>query len=255
MSARNLSILLPPSKGKVNDVGASGPPYLASLNAAHPLTIARHQVFAAVSDGHRTLSSKAQLRLYGVGEAVREVTRAQIDALGAAPTRPARERYHGVVYTNAGLADTANDHPNVHVYIVSALLGIAELDTAVPNYRLEFGASLPNFGSLARFWAAAVAGFLTERLHDTDVWNLLPNEHRSILSEIPALPQLIDVKFVTPAGALANAARTKVAKGQIVQTLRRNGPMSVTAFAASNPLKPGWDCHAEGNRLTAVCRL
>ncbi|MEX2532490.1 MAG: peroxide stress protein YaaA [Nitriliruptoraceae bacterium] len=256
MCARQIAVLLPPSKGKADDDPAiSSVPYARTLTNTDPLAGPRRVVLDALLSSPTTLSREAKMRLYGVGEAGLLAADQQQAALDVAPTRPARERYRGVVYTNAGLGDRTVDHPKVTIFIVSAVLGLVELDTPVPNYRVEFGAKLPPIGSLSRFWAAACRNYLLERLAGVEVWNLLPNEHRSILDGCADQLDVIDVRFVTPSGARANTARSKVAKGHIVATLRREGPLSAKTFAALDPLAPDWTFHAVGKTLTGVCHL
>jgi len=256
VSARRIAVLLPPSKGKADDDSvASYVPYAKTLTGTDPLAGPRRAVLKALLASHTTLSNHARMRLYGVGEAGLSVADRQHAALNVAPTRPARARYRGVVYSNAGLGERTNDHPDVAIYIVSAVLGLVQLDTPIPNYRVEFGAQLPDIGSLSRFWAAACKDYLVQQLAGIEVWNLLPNEHRGILDGCDDQLNLIDVRFVTPSGVRANTARSKVAKGHMVATLRREGPLAVEAFAALDPLAPGWTCKVEGNTLTAVCHL
>lgn len=256
MCARRIAVLLPPSKGKANDdTAASSLSYAQTLTGKDPLARPRRVVLDALLASHATLSTPAKMRLYGVGETAVVAAGQQHAALSDAPTRPARERYRGVIYTNAGLGNRTYDHPDVAVLIVSAVLGVVELDTPIPNYRVEFGAQLPPVGSLSRFWAAACRDYLLQRLAGLEVWNLLPNEHRGILGGCAEELNLIDVRFVTPSGARANTARSKVAKGHMVATLRREGPLDSKAFAALNPLAPGWTFNAEGQTLTGVCHL
>lgn len=256
MGARRIAVLLPPSKGKTADDSAlSGSKYSETLRGQHPLVHARRTVLDALLTDQGTLQPAAKMRLYGVGESGLSAAEEQHQHLGDAPTRPARDRYHGVVYTNAELPNRACDHPDVSVYIVSALLGLAELDTPVPNYRLEFGARLPSIGTLARFWSEACQEYLLQELAEVETWNLLPNEHRGILGGCAEQLNLIDVRFVSPSGARANTARIKVAKGQIVATLRREGPLTIEAFAALDPLAPGWTFSVTDNTLIGVCHL
>jgi cytoplasmic iron level regulating protein YaaA (DUF328/UPF0246 family) len=255
VNSRPIVVLLPPSKGKTDDAGAIGLPYADTIGSSHPLHAARRAVFAALLDSPQTVTEKAQLRLYGVGASAREAVAAQTALLAASPTRLARDRYHGVVYTNAGLTDRSLDRDDVTVLIVSGLLGVTDLDTPVPYYRLEFGANLPPVGVLSRFWGDTCGTYLAGRFAGCDVWNLLPQEHRGILSGVSGDTRIIDVRFVTPTGARANTARTKVAKGQIVAFLRQHGPMSAATFAKHAPLAPVWQCAADGDMVTAVCNV
>lgn len=256
MCARQIAVLLPPSKGKADDVcGRQAIPYAQTFTNTDSLAAPRRAVLEAVLASQKTLGNQAKKRLYGVGELGLAAADRQHAALDVAPTRPARERYRGVVYTNAGLSEPINDHPQVAVLIVSAVLGLVELDTPVPNYRVEFGAKLPPMGALSRFWAAACKDYLVERLAGVEVWNLLPNEHRGILDGCADQLDLIDVRFATPSGTRANTARTKVAKGRMVATLRREGPLTVQTFAALDPLAPDWTFNTVGNTLTGVCHL
>lgn len=254
-TAKRLTILLPPSKGKTGDDTAHGASFQDTLNDGHPLATYRREVAQALCDNHRQLEPAAQLRLYGVGENKRAAVAQLTDRLLDAPTKPARERYHGVVYTNAGLETRENDHKNVDVLIVSALLGIVDLDTPVPNYRIEFGARIPPVGVLSRYWGEVAAPYLNERLSGQTVLNLLPKEHRGILAGVDTAARLIDVSFLNLSGGRANTARIKVAKGQLTQALRQMGPVSLDTLAKANPLAPVWTLTASNDALTAVCQV
>lgn len=255
MATRAACILLPPSKGKTDDSQASTLTYRASLRHDHPLNPAREAVLDALLDQHAKLNQQTQARLYGVDRANLKPAHTRTGGLATAETKPARERYRGVVYNNAGLSNETNDHRHVDVLIVSALLGVAELDSPVPNYRLEWNAALPHFGSFARFWQHAAREYLAERLDGRFVWNLLPNEFRTVLRDIPITKNWCDVTFATPSGGRANTARTKVAKGRIVAALRALGPISPAELAKRNPLAPQWQLIATKSELTAVCTV
>lgn len=256
MSPRRVALLLPPSKGKADDVGGDmGITYGATLQSNHPLNAPRKRVLDALMASTTTLDSRAKRRLYGVNDAGLVAADQQAKMLSDAPTKPARDRYRGVVYTQAGLDDRSQDHPDVTVFIVSALLGLVELDTPVPNYRLEFGARLPPVGALARYWADACGAYLCDALAGYEVWNLLPQEHRGILSGCGDHLPLIDVSYVTPFGTRANTARIKGLKGQLVAAFRREGPQDAATFVAKQLPIPGWTFTTTNAGLIATCHL
>ncbi len=210
-------VLLPPSKGKAAD--GDGPAYDEVVDHG-PLAAPRRRVLDTVRAVASEVDDATLARMAGV--AVRDVptTRAALRGLHTAPTRPAGERYTGVVHSNAGLAGVDPATAGVEVLVLSALLGVVALDEPVPAYRLELAASLPPLGGLATFWRDALDDHLAAQLAERQVLDLLPGAHaRAVAPAVRDTAEVIAVRFETPQGRSANAARTKVAKGRMVAQL------------------------------------
>lgn len=250
MPATRPLVLLPPSKGKA--LGGDGPAYAAQLTGDHALVGARRAVLEAVRTDLPGLDDRAVARLAGVGAGKVAGARHLLDDLATAPTMPAHRRYTGIVHGNAGLADVDPGRVRADVVIVSALLGLVTLAEPVPDYRIEFGATLPSLGGLGPFWRRALADHLAELGSGRCVWDLLPGEHRRVWD--PAVRDgldVVEVVFVRPDGRPANAARAKVAKGRFAAELLAR-PRLRPRDATTIELGEGWKVTAGSDRVTAT---
>jgi uncharacterized protein len=244
-------LLLPPSKGKAS--GGDGPRYPSTLASRHPLTQARREVLAAVAADLPDLDAAAVARLAGVGAAKVGAARDLLAGLPRAPTLPAHHRYTGIVHGNAGLADADPRTAGVDVRIVSALLGLVGLDEPVPDYRVEFGATLPSLGGLGPFWRERLATHLAEIAEGRRVWDLLPGEHRRVWDPaVRATLDVTEVAFLRPDGRAANAARTKVAKGRFAAALLARPDLAPGRAVRGVDLGEGWSITAAGGTVTAT---
>lgn len=155
------------------------------------------------------------------------VTRAHSDAddLLAAPTRPARDRYDGVVHRSSAL-DTL-DPPGRrrharHVAYVSALAGLVRATEPLPAYRLEMAAKLEPVGGLAAYWRPHVTAALDAALAPgARVWMLTGGEYaRAVI--VPDGRRTVDVAFVETAATGEKSlpsATVKQARGQLARAL------------------------------------
>lgn len=246
-------VLLPPSKGKAE--GGRGRAYGRSIARSHPLGPARTEVLEALARAVPSIPAGVLARTAGV--AAREVSDARRTLIGlaTAPTMPAHRRYTGIVHGNAGLADVDPASARLDVRIVSALLGLATLDDAVPAYRLEFAASLPGLGGISSFWRERAAEHLAEACHRRRVWDLLPAEHaRTWPKGLRETLDVATVRFVRPGGGAANAARTKLAKGRIVAHLLARPTSTPERLTREVELDAGWTLRASGGVVTATFR-
>ncbi|MEX0592528.1 MAG: peroxide stress protein YaaA [Nitriliruptoraceae bacterium] len=254
-------LLLPPSKTKA--AGGASDPFGATLNDDHPLTVARRQVLSA-AQAAATGNDASIARIAGVRRTDVDTARECLANLADAATMPASQRYTGIVHGNAGLPAM---HPSAlagRVFIVSALLGLVAADDPVPDYRLEFSASLPEIGGLATFWRKAARDCLASLVSGTIVWDLLPGEHARIWpSDRESIgdgnTRLVTFRFLNPTGRSANAARTKVAKGRLAAALLQDLTISPAELVKMADLGDGWTCevastgaHAE---IIATCSL
>lgn len=253
-------ILLPPSKGKAT--GGSGRAYGRTLTR-HPLAAARREVLDAAIASASERDGAVLTRRCGMASSSASDARRMLKGLADASTMPAHRRYTGVVHGNAGLAALDVAALDVEVRIVSGLMGLVALDEPVPEYRLEFTATLPALGGVATFWRDRLAEELLRVAGGGRVWDLLPGEHArmwpvGLRDEL----DVVGVRFVRPDGGAANAARTKVAKGLLAAHLlaaprsTAAGLVSAAARArartGAGPLGPGWDVAQEVGGIVAT---
>jgi len=223
-------ILLPPSEGKAD--GGDGPPWAPATLFDPDLDGRRAQVMAALV---RAMSSSARRRseLLGVkGEALAAATARNL-GLPTGPTRPAIERYAGVLYQALdarSLRAPQRRRLEAQVRIVSGLWGVVAPGDPIPDYKLKMGAALPRLGRLATWWRPALTAALAPEVAGRVVWDLLPNEHRNAWAPCvtpgdPDAPRrLISVRFhdeVVGAGGTTRLVTVshwnKLLKGELVR--------------------------------------
>lgn len=249
-------VLLPPSKGKAD--GGDGPAY-AEVAAADdgPLGEARRDLLQAVLADLDDLDDETLARVAGVGSAKVDQARALLTGLPTAPTLPAHRRYTGIVHGNAGLAGITPRRAGAEVVVVSALLGLAAMDDAVPDYRLEFAARLPSLGGIAGWWRDQAADDLARRCRGRRVWDLLPAEHARLWTTEARdrVRDLVTVGFVRPDGRAANAARTKVCKGRLTAALLAAPDLDAAGMVAEVDPGQEWELRRDGDDVLAVCHV
>lgn len=143
-------ILLPPSETK-SDGGDGVPLDLASLSLSELTPLRRKLVDAVVDLADDVESSSVAL---GLGPTQADEIERNA-SLWTSPTRPAIDRYTGVLYdaldarsfTKAGRARAAD-----RLWIGSALFGAVRAIDPIPYYRLSGGSKLPGFGTLRSHW-------------------------------------------------------------------------------------------------------
>lgn len=174
-------ILLPPSEGK--SVGGTGAAWTAGTMRID-LDRQRLEVVAALVDAMSADTDQRQ-RLLGVkGEALESATAAN-RTLDTSPTRPAIERYTGVLYDaiDAGsIEGSARGVLEDSVLIVSGLWGLVAPTDPIPLYKLKMGARLRSLGRLSTWWRPAIGAALDTIGRGRIVWNLLPREHDAALA-------------------------------------------------------------------------
>ena len=254
-------LLLPPSKGKA--AGGASDAFESTLADGHPLTTARRQVLAAAqaaADGDDTSIG----RIAGVRRVDVDAARERLANLASAATVPASQRYTGIVHNNAGLPAMDPAALAGRVFVVSALLGLVGADEPVPDYRLEFSASLPGLGGLATWWRRQAHEYLADLIRSKIVWDLLPGEHARIWpsdrqSILKSNTRLVTFRFLNPKGRSANAARTKVAKGRLAATLLQDLTISPAELVNVADLGNGWTCEiaitGTHTEIIATCSL
>lgn len=232
-------ILIPPSEGKAS--GGSRTPWEKRARRTAVLDPARREVVSALMNA-MSGDLDARTKLLGVGEAgTYEATRTNLE-IHAARTRPAIERYDGVLYgalDHATLGPTERRRLNAQVLIFSGLWGAVAPDDPIPDYKCKMGASLAPIGKLSTWWRPRLAELLDERSAGRVVWNLLPNEHDAAYVPSTATRQVLRVRFLDDVHR--NGARELVAvnhwnkllKGSLVRhllTTQLSGPDGLERF-------------------------
>lgn len=201
-------ILLPPSEGKAD--GGDGAAWAAGTMADGALDTSRRSVLQAA---------------LGAGATRR-----------GAPTRPAMERYTGVLYKElrwASLPAAARRRGSAQVRVVSGLWGLVAPDDPIPHYKLKMSASLEGLGRLATWWRPCLAPVVAVRAEGAVVWDLLPNEHEAAMDWSVAAPaQRVTVRFVDAQGRTVSHWN-KLLKGSLVRWLltdQPRGPQALSGF-------------------------
>ena len=143
-------VILPPSETK-SDCGRGAPLDLDTLSFTELNPIRKRLGEAIVELATDLDASRAAL---GLGA----TQLAEIDRnadLWLAPTRPAVERYTGVLYDaldHASLTRAAKSKAADRLAIGSALFGVVRAGDMIPAYRLSGGSKLPGMPTLTSVW-------------------------------------------------------------------------------------------------------
>jgi cytoplasmic iron level regulating protein YaaA (DUF328/UPF0246 family) len=247
-------ILLPPSEAKSS--GGSGTPLRARLAAKaqlEALAASRLAVLSQVADlcADDPVTARRVLQLpAGVGAEILEQNVAALDAR----TRPALQRYCGVLYDGlaaATLSPAAKKAAARRVRIFSGGFGVLRGDEMVPAYRIPVSASLPGLGALAAFWrptldevlAADVAGSkgIVVDLRSADYAGMWApgRAYRPRLLTVRILSERIDRDGEVTAKVISY--NSKFAKGELTRALLESAePPRNAADVADLTADLGW---------------
>ncbi|WP_067477837.1 peroxide stress protein YaaA [Nocardia amamiensis] len=151
-------VLLPPSETK-SDGGAGAPLELGALAMPQLTTVRARLVEEVVRLAADPGRSRAALGL-GKG-ADGEIARNA--ALRTSPTRPALERYTGVLYDALdarSFTKVQQSKAYARLGIGSALFGAVRAGDPIPAYRLSGGSKLPGLPTLSALWRDELAAAL-----------------------------------------------------------------------------------------------
>ncbi|RJO74782.1 peroxide stress protein YaaA [Nocardia panacis] len=154
-------VLLPPSETK-SDGGSAAPLDLAAL-AMPGLTATRARLLDEL--GKLSADPEAARAVLGLGKGA-EVEIARNAALRTAPTRPALERYTGVLYAALdarGFTKAQRAKALARLGIGSALFGAVRAGDPIPAYRLSGGTKLPGLPTLSAIWRDELGPALAEQ--------------------------------------------------------------------------------------------
>lgn len=155
-------IVLPPSETKAEG-GRGGALDLDRLSLPSLTPIRRKLADALVTLAGDGVASRQALGL-GVSQFAEIERNAQ---LWSSPTRPAIERYTGVLFDaldHSSLTRASKTKAAERLAIGSALFGVVRATDPIPAYRLSSGSKLPGMGTLTSVWKPA----LTEAMTDLD---------------------------------------------------------------------------------------
>ena len=152
-------VLLPPSETKAP--GGDGAPLdLGRLSFPELTTVRTDLVVALVELAGDVPAARAAL-----GLSPRQDDEIKRDAaLWTSPTRPAVERYTGVLYEAldvASMSRAQRARAGRRLAVASALFGLVRAEDPIPAYRLSAGSTLPGRPPLHTFWRPALAPVLT----------------------------------------------------------------------------------------------
>lgn len=212
-------ILLPPSETK-RDGGTEGSSLDLSALSFSELTGHRRRALAALRTISRSVASSTTA--LGLGPTQRfEIDRNR--AISSSPTRPAIERYTGVLYDAIGVDSLdagERAYLREHVVIHSALFGLLRGDDPVPAYRFSHDTRLPGT-SLVTLWRDGIRAVLAAQ-----PGLVLDLRSQSYVHLGPAGVGSHFVRVVTEDGEGTKRALNhfnKHGKGELVRALARAG--------------------------------
>lgn len=182
-------VLLPPSETKSG--GGTGAPLELSALSFPELTAVRERLARALV----ALAADMPASLAALGLSERQVEEVERNAeLLGSPTRPALERYTGVLYDAlgaSGFTRAQRARAGRRLGIASALFGVVRADDPIPAYRLSGATVLPGLGGLRPLWRTP----LTTTLSTVD--DLVVDLRSGAYATLAEVPHAITVRVVT----------------------------------------------------------
>ena len=152
-------VLLPPSETKAH--GGDGPPLdLQELSFAtlNPVRARLIDALVALADDHAASMTALGLGPKQTAEVSHNAT------LRTAATRPALDRYTGVLYDALGIRQftrAQRGRAMSRLAVGSALFGALRAGDPIPHYRLSAGSTLPGLPTLGALWRPVLTAELT----------------------------------------------------------------------------------------------
>jgi cytoplasmic iron level regulating protein YaaA (DUF328/UPF0246 family) len=207
-------VLLPPSETKAP--GGDGAPLDLEGLTSPELTAVRTELTKTLIDLAADVpASRAALGL----SARQDEEIARNAALGTSPTRPALERYTGVLYDAldvASLTRAQRARADRRLAIGSALFGLVRGSDAIPAYRLSAGSALPGLPPLRGLWRPVLGPVLAAV--DELVVDLRSGSYAA-LAPVPGAVTL-DVLSARPGGTRSVVSHfNKEHKGRVARLL------------------------------------
>jgi cytoplasmic iron level regulating protein YaaA (DUF328/UPF0246 family) len=241
-------LLLPPSETKVPG-GDGGPLDLDALSFPD-LSPVRAQLVHAVEE--LAADPDAARRALGLSPQ-QDDELARNAALRLSPTRPALDRYTGVLYDalDAGsLTRVQRTRAAQRLTVGSALFGLVGADDPIPAYRLSAGSALPGLPTLRSLWKPALSAVLA------DVDHLVVDLRSGAYADLAPVPGAVTVRVLSerPNGSRAVVSHSnKAHKGRLARLLAttRAEPDSPSRLR-SLLRRAGWHVEAEGENGLAI---
>ncbi|NUS93199.1 MAG: peroxide stress protein YaaA [Nocardia sp.] len=223
-------VLLPPSETK-SDGGSGGPLDLSALAFGSLTEIRERLVGDLVALAGDPAASRAAL---GLGKNS-DTELARNATVRTSPTRPALERYTGVLYDalGAGSFTKAQRAKAVaRIAVGSALFGAVRAGDPIPAYRLSGGSKLPGRPTLAAVWRDRLGPALREAAGDELVVDL----RSGIYQQLGRVPGAVTATVLTeaPDGSRSVVSHfNKHHKGLLARALvlGRSEPTDIRAVA------------------------
>ncbi|WP_216899491.1 peroxide stress protein YaaA [Nocardia alni] len=184
-------VILPPSETK-SDGGDLGPLDLDSLSLPQLTAVRDKLVTELVQLSGDPEAARAALSLGKGADA--EIARNA--ALRTSATRPALERYTGVLYDalDAGsFTATERAKARERLAIGSALFGVVRADDPIPAYRLSGGSKLPGHTTLAALWKPV----LTPALREEAAGQLVVDLRSGAYAQLGRIPGAVTATVLT----------------------------------------------------------
>jgi uncharacterized protein len=239
-------VLLPPSEGKA--AGGEGPPVgrrpvLSTPTLAHSRNDLLDALRRAAREDPAALARGLRLPAGVAVAALAADARAR-----TAPTRPALDRYTGVVYQAldvASLTPAARRRAEGLVLVSSGLWGIVRGGDLVPDYRVPASGTVPGLGGVTAHWRAPLAAAMPLVVGDHAVLDLRSTDYSGMWRPTGELAErVVAVRVIAERGAGARRTTSvvsfhaKTVKGLVVRHLvttrrRHTDPMAALCDAAA----------------------
>ncbi|RVW03770.1 peroxide stress protein YaaA [Rhodococcus spongiicola] len=184
-------VLLPPSETK--SVGGDGAPLDLGELSMPQLTETREMLVTALVD----LSADAEASNVALRLGPKQADEIERNAkLWVSPTRPALERYTGVLFDalDAGsLTKAQREKALGRLAMGSALFGAVRAGDSIPAYRLSGGSKLPGFGTLQSLWKPE----LTDALLGEADGGLVVDLRSGVYRQLGAVPGALSATVLT----------------------------------------------------------
>ncbi|MGW4354848.1 peroxide stress protein YaaA [Nocardia sp. NPDC004582] len=223
-------VLLPPSETK-SDGGSGGPLDLDSL-AMPQLTAVRDKLVTEVIG--LAADPDASRAALGLGKGA-DAEIARNAALRTSATRPALDRYTGVLYDAldaAGFTKAQRAKAEARLGIGSALFGVVRAGDPIPAYRLSGGSKLPGLPTLQSLWKPV----LPEALRAEAAGQLVVDLRSGTYQNLGRIPGAVTATVLTerPDGSRTVVSHfNKHHKGLLARALvlTRSEPATIGALA------------------------
>lgn len=209
-------VLLPPSESKAP--GGDGPPLDLGRLGWPELSKPRERLVRTLGTLARSPRRAREVLELGVTQHVELEWNA---ALAESPTRPALDRYVGVLYDAldpGSMRPAQRRRAESRLVVASALFGLLRAGDPIPPYRLSGGTRLPRLGAVGTVWRPALRPLLSTLVQEQLVVDLRSGAYRSLGN----VPGVVTVRVLSER---ADGSRTvvshanKATKGRLARLL------------------------------------